>query len=505
VKQQAVKDLAKFGDEAKPAVPELMKCLTLGDVAFKQEVLGLIKKLGGVPGRGDLDLMVKLLDDKAFPDGRLFALDGLLTVGADAKPALPGLLAVLKDNDPPTRRKAIAIIGNIGPDARDQVLKQFIGYLKDSDAETVKAAQEALPKLGKPAKNQVSILAESLRDANDNVRKYSMTALADLGPDAEGAMEDLITAARGDKLAELRKAALAIIVKLKPKDQLTIDLMTGALKDLDPGVNLAAVAALAEVGPTGGALAGLIQALDHKNDDVRKAAEDAFRKATFDKSQVNGLATVLNTNKSPRVRMEIVDALGRLKADAADAAESLGKIAKDSDGDLRLKAIQALAEIGPAGKKGAASLVDVMNDKNEKNDTVRIEAAMAITKMEAPEAKQALPIVIKGLYVTDETDAKQTERRDKVSKVLVAIGKPAADPLAKTLDPTGDFYNAKVSTAEGMAMARARKQVLEILLEMGPKNGKTGTSFLILSKVSKEDPSGEVRQLAKKAYDAFQM
>ncbi len=495
VKQQAVQELSKFGDEAKPAVPALMKCLTVGDVAFRQEVLALIKKLGGTPGRDDVALLATLAADKTFPEGRLFALDGLATLGAAAKPALPALIAMLTEKDAVQKRKAILVIGQIGPDARDQVFKQFVEFLRDPDKETAKAAGEALPKLGKPAKEQIPVLATFLSDANDNVRKYALTALMDLGPDAESATVQIVAVARNDKLPELRKAALATMLALKPKDKLTVDLMTASLKDTDPGVCLQALAALAEIGPSGGALSGLIQALDHKNEDVRKAADEAFAKAAFDKSHVKALATVLGLNKSVKVRMQIVDALGRLKADASDAAEDLGKVAEESQGDLRLKAIRALAELGPAGKKGGPMLVAVMTDKNEKDDNVRIEAALAITKMEAPEAKEALPILIKGLLVTDPTDATQTERQDKVSKVLIEIGKPAADPLAKTLGVSGDFYISNVNTPAGKSAAAARRKVVEILQAMG-KKANTGRVLIELADMQRGDPDLDLRKLA---------
>src|SRR5262249_24956465 len=103
VKQQAVRDLGEFGDEAKSAVPALVKSLAGGDAAFKAEVIRLLKMLGGAPAAEDALLLGQLVADKGFPDGRVYALDALAALGANAKPALPALVNVLKEPDPALR------------------------------------------------------------------------------------------------------------------------------------------------------------------------------------------------------------------------------------------------------------------------------------------------------------------------------------------------------------------------------------------------------------------
>ena len=65
------------------------------------------------------------------------------------------------------------------------------------------------------------------------------------------------------------------------------------MRDTDSGVCLQALAALAKSAPPMAYFRGLLQALDHKDDAVRKAAEDAFGQAAFDKSHVRALSTVL--------------------------------------------------------------------------------------------------------------------------------------------------------------------------------------------------------------------
>ena len=505
VRLQAVKDLARFGDEALPAVPALMKCLNAtGNVALRTEVVALLKKLNAKVGVEDIQLLITLVGDKMFPEGRLFALDALAPLGAAAKPAMPALLIILKENDTPAKCKAIEILGQIGPEVRNDVYTQFIDFLRSPDADLVKAATEALPKLGKPEKEQMAALGRFLTDSNVNVRRYALTAVTDLGPAAESMQPQLIEVVKSDVQPEMRKLAITALLKVKPKDAATVDVLAGVVKKNDDTmVSLHALTALVEIGPGGGALPGLLNGLEQKDKDVQKAAEEAFDKAVFEKAQVKALASALRSRTNPRIRGKIVDALLKLGADAEDAAEELGLVAKESEGDLRLKAIKGLAELGPAGKKAAPELLAMLDSKTDKDDAVRIEAAIALTKIGAVETKQALPHLVKGLLVTNASDTKQYERQERVRKILIQIGQPAADSLAKTLGPSGDFYNAKTTTPAGMQAVDARRKVLEIFKEMGPK-AYTGGVPLALASMAKDDPDKKLREMAAEVLKAIQ-
>ena len=51
------------------------------------------------PGREDVLLLATMASDKSFPEGRLYAVEALATLGADAKPALKALEEMLKEKD----------------------------------------------------------------------------------------------------------------------------------------------------------------------------------------------------------------------------------------------------------------------------------------------------------------------------------------------------------------------------------------------------------------------
>jgi WD40 repeat protein/HEAT repeat protein len=496
VKLKAIAELNSFGDEAKPAIPALLKCLAINDNELRKEALKLLKKLGGGAGADQAQLLVQLAGDKSFPEGQSFALDALATLGPDAKPALPALIAMLTGDDATLRRKAIPVIAQIGPDARTTAYAPLVEMLRDPDAETAKAAGEALLKLGKPEKEQVEALGRFLSDGNDHVRKYALMALGELGADADPALEQIKTVLTRDRVADMRKLALTTMLKLKPKDQATLDLAVKALKDDNAAVALQAVAVLVEIGPANGALTGLLQALEHGNDDVRKAADEAFNKATFTKEQLPALKTALALNKNAQVRLQLVNAIAKLGPDGADAADDLGRLVRDATGELRLKAIAALADFGPAGKQAAPMLLDVVKNVNDKEPAARIEAAVALAKMNVPESKEAIPLLVRALLVTDGGDDKQRERQEKASKILLEIGAPAAEPLSRSL--TGDFFSPEIKTPDGMAKAAARKKVMEMLIALGPK-ANTSQVLRDLVSVFQRDPDPALRKLADQA------
>src|SRR5207244_4179640 len=98
------------------------------------ETLGKV----GTAGRDDIALLIPLLGDANFPEGRDLALSTLATAGPDARPALPGLVALLNDKSTAVRTRAIAIIAAIGMDARATAYTPLLELLRDPDVEVAK-------------------------------------------------------------------------------------------------------------------------------------------------------------------------------------------------------------------------------------------------------------------------------------------------------------------------------------------------------------------------------
>ncbi len=123
---EILREIARYGPEAKDVAPALLKLLGDADPNVKRAALETLTKVGTV-GLANVKALVPLLKDAGFPEGRQFALDALTTLGRDAQPALPELLALLKDRNTAQRLKVIGVIAAIGADARATAYSPLLG------------------------------------------------------------------------------------------------------------------------------------------------------------------------------------------------------------------------------------------------------------------------------------------------------------------------------------------------------------------------------------------
>jgi HEAT repeat protein len=124
----------------------------------------------------------------------------------------------------------------------------------------------------------------------------------------------------------------------------------------------AAAKALAALGDAGCAV--LISAFE--NPRVAPIAARAFRVAA--PSAVRLLLAAL-AHEVPAVRASAAEALGQLGAPAGDAAAQLVPLLKDSDRDVRYRAVRALHEFGPRAAPAVAALSEVILNPQELEPT----------------------------------------------------------------------------------------------------------------------------------------
>ena len=138
-----------MGSAAAPALHDLLRAMKHDNADFRREALAVLPKIGA-PTRPTPTCWADLADEATFPEGRLYALDALVALGADARPALLSLCAALRDRNPAARREAAEALGNIGPAARDMARRDLIDALRDADPDVAAAATAALAKMGPP-------------------------------------------------------------------------------------------------------------------------------------------------------------------------------------------------------------------------------------------------------------------------------------------------------------------------------------------------------------------
>jgi HEAT repeat protein len=470
-------------------VPALLKAMDGAGPVFREQVLRALKGVGGVSAEHVPQLLPLLRDDN-FPEGRKFALEALAGLGPEALPATAALVEALRGRDDGVRVQAAKVLAGIGPAAKDVARAPLLELLRDPDDQVSAAATAALVKVARPTRAEVPALARNLSDASVAVRRYAAAALAELGLGAADAVPNLAEAVTRDQSPEVRRLAVAALLKVQPDHKAAVEAYTKALSDTDARVAREAAAALAQVGQEGGALAGLLQALDHPDPEVHKLANQGLAKVRLDKTHVPLLRKALESKKS-EVRARVVAALGALGPDAREAVPDLVRLLGESKGAERTQTMTTLRKLGPAAREAGPKLAELLKDEDK---AVRFEACMALIDVQAEEVEQAVPALVKALLVTNPEDRESVEMKEKSKQVLAKIGKPAVKALVKALE--SDFTGGGARTPAGLIKAAARLEVLNTLALIGPK-GKTTELMQALARTERGDPVSDIRVAAK--------
>jgi len=284
-------------------------------------------------------------------------------LGEIGAPAVPGLLAALRDAEEDVRREAAWVLGKIGDAA---AVPGLLAALHDADVDVRVAAAAALGQIGDAT--AVPGLLAALHDADVDVRWTAARALERIG-DAAAVPGRL--AALGDADADVRWAAAVALGQIG--DNAAVPGLLAALGDADADVREAAAAALGEIGDAA-AVPGLLAALRDADWRVRRAAARALR-WIGDAAAVPGLLAALGDAYAD-VREAAAAALGEI----GDAAAVPGLLAAlgDANADVREAAAAALGEIGAPAVPG---LLAALGDADER---VREAAAEALGQIGAP-------------------------------------------------------------------------------------------------------------------------
>jgi HEAT repeat protein len=281
------------------------------------------------------------------------AADALAVIGA---PAVPRLLEALKDKDPLLRRGAAWALGDME-----------------------KKAHRAVPAL--------CIVIE--KDHDTDVRVHALFALRLIVPGAKGVVSTLLAAAK-DPDEGVRAEAFHALSEIAPEDPAVVPLLAESLKDSrHPKLQDAASLALSKVGPK--AIPALAEALGHADEAVRVGAVSALkemqgnaRRAVVIKPVVPALTNALK-DKNMRVRGAAAYTLGLIGRDAKGAASELVR-AMNETLELANRNNDVDSPIGPIAEERRA-VYDIM---------------YALRQIGPPEAKPAVPALLKALKFRDE-------------------------------------------------------------------------------------------------------
>lgn len=365
-------------------------------------------------GTSIVPVLIKALGDGAAAR-REAAADALGRIGPPARTAVPALLAALKDKSSavalmaaravaeidPTRSLpavplladsldvpgAAAALANIGADARGAV-PALIAALKphkgNSAQELIRLnARLALARIGAPA---VPALIEALQDKRDGVAPLAGEALGWILPPPKQAVPALRAALRNDRAhAAVYARSLGQLGSLaRPAMPDLVDLLTDAASRPE------AAAALVSIDPRQAdkAIPPLIKDLQADEEKQRQAAVMALvRLGPAASPAADALLTLL------RDRLLTNREIEALRDIWSHAIPGLVELLKDPQAEIRQRAVLALGQIGTEARAALPALIAALSDRD---DVVRVGAAQIMQTL-GTQASEATPALIANL------------------------------------------------------------------------------------------------------------
>jgi HEAT repeat protein len=352
---------------------------------------------------------VKLYEGRTLEEWRQAVKD----LRPDDKTAVPGLIAVLKDQTVPwfTRRQMANTLGRMGKNAADAVpvLIQILEEPRtDEHSPAIWAAKslalfgpearEATPKLAAILKNPELPLAErqvalealgqiggahpraipavvetlnlppradsvKLQAERDSLRELAAESLAIVGKDAAVAVPVLLRCLN-DPREPMRRKTIAALGKIGPAAQLGIPMLVESLAfDESPAVRDAAETALAGIGAP--AIPALVHLLEDQEAELRLRAARGLGQMKAAAQPAAAKMRELLKDANPEVRLTAATALWQITQMAEASLPVLVGTLKSADRQLRMQAFRVLTtELGPAAIPARASLTELLKHED---------------------------------------------------------------------------------------------------------------------------------------------
>jgi HEAT repeat protein len=260
---------------------------------------------------------------------------------------------------------------------------------------------------GKPA----AFWINQLKDRDVTFRLGAIQALAEIGPDADGAIGALISQAHKDKDESVRKAVTEALVKLPLSKKLPefITILYG--KDAD--ARLIVLTLIEKEGiKAKAAVPHLIECLNGEP-PVRLAALKALAECGKDSyAAIAAVYTVKKADPEGAVRQAATNSLDKLGP--AANLPALNELLDSAEGDRKIQVVHEIANLGGSTPKAVEILFTALNKKDV---TVRIHAARTLSQLGKP--RTAVATLVESLTHEDASV------RATAASFLGILGKPA--------------------------------------------------------------------------------
>jgi HEAT repeat protein len=323
--------------------------------ALRLVLIALTVSFGRFPAaraQQDADGLLKQVRDDwkdGSPASRVKAIETLGSLGSRAAPALPMLVAALRDPSPIVRGKAATIMGGMGP-AEDSALPLLTALLADPDESVRHAAAWALARLGSKARGSIAALVRSLRAPLDRRCPAAAAALACVGKPAVPALIDLLESDDPalcrtvlDGLCNAVQSGLwsrpqSVCHALEPR-------YSSLARDPDPAVRVALVkmwSATQSRSPM--VIRSLTELLRSPDTGVRLAVLNAVQTSPYPSIVPDAVIFELLKDRDHVVRTMAARAIRQNELGKKEVVAGLMRALEDADADVRAAAAQKLAE-----------------------------------------------------------------------------------------------------------------------------------------------------------------
>jgi HEAT repeat protein len=340
----------------------------------------------------------------------------------------PEMLVSLSKLDGPDGVRVLGLRARLGPQPKE-ALEKLRARAKQKQKNDLGAAVEVY----RTDPTSDSALAVAAFLENKDARVSAAEALRQLRPTAKAVAIELLVAL-DSKDEEFRLAAAAALWGIE-KSPAALKAAAAVLRSADPKMRQAAALALGvEFGPDAtAAVPDLVKRLFDARAAVRAVAAEALgRIGPGAKAAAPALLAVLEGDEPPFVYSAACEALGRIRADDADAVTAALKQKLDHPDPL-VRAHAALALALAAGDKSGQD--EAVRGLGHRTHAVRITAAEAVWRMNRD--GRAVPLLVGALEESNLIGSDGDNERYMAARALGRIGadaKPGVPELLKLIE-----------------------------------------------------------------------
>ncbi len=427
VRVAAARALAGLAGPSEAGTGVLMEALTAGREPTALEAVEGLESLGAAIPDAARAKLAAALETSSLPVRlraaeallRLQGHDGLRTpAGRAAKGTRATVDLAFESKDAPTIRRALALVGAIGPAARPWLKRVSSRATLDPSAGVRQAAVTALGQLGETARTCAAALHLARQDPSPAVREAAQDAFAKVKPTPGSEIGGLIealpktpVAARARKaLVELGGDAVPALIKaLGDQDDATADgaarvlrgigdpavsALIASLESPSPALRRRAATVLGRVDVPARRLAGAGEGLTRMllKASARSVPEVRGTLLRIGRPAVPSLLAAFAKGDAS-VKTRVLDTVARILPPASDVLPTFLEGLGHTDEDVRRSAAEGLARYGPQARGAVAALVIAVRDE----DAAVRKAAVTALGNAGRAADEALPLVVAAL------------------------------------------------------------------------------------------------------------